>query len=109
MAAKASALTALIKRQVRKRLLRLGYQIQRLPSGPPIVIPFWDEDPAFDRLNQQLIGHTLVDKVRCYMIYQAASQVASLHGDIAEIGVYKGGTAKLLCKTVDTQKKAVHL
>jgi O-methyltransferase len=73
------------------------------------VIPFWEEDAAFDKLNRQIIGYTLVDKTRCWILYQSARQVASLAGDIGEVGVFKGGTAKLLAKTAAQSKKTLHL
>jgi O-methyltransferase len=109
MTARANPIVAWALRQLKKRLLRAGFQLQRLPSGPPIVIPFWDQDATFDMLYRQLAGHTLVDKTRCYMLYQCAKQAAGLSGDIAEVGVYRGGTARLLCKAIETTGKATHL
>lgn len=109
MAAYSNPIAAWTIRQVKKRLLRAGFQLQRLPSGPPIVIPFWDEDAVFDMLNRQLAGYTLVDKTRCYMLYQCAKQVAHVPGDVAEVGVYRGGTARLICKTIESTGKAIHL
>jgi len=58
---------------------------------------------------RQISGFTLVDKVRCFMIYQYAQQVTNLPGDVAEVGVYKGGTARLLAKTFERTGKTVHL
>jgi O-methyltransferase len=109
MARRANPIKAWAIRQTKKRLLRAGFQLQRLPSGPPIVIPFWDEDATFDTLNRELAGYTLVDKTRCYMLYQCAQQVAGLPGDIAEVGVYRGGTARLLCRTLAGTGKTLHL
>ena len=106
---RANPIKAWAIRQAKKRLVRAGFQLQRLPSGPPIVIPFWDEDAAFDTLNRELAGHTLVDKTRCYMLYQCAHQVASLPGDVAEVGVYRGGTARLLSKALAASGKTLHL
>jgi O-methyltransferase len=109
MAALSNRIVGWTIRQAKKRLLRAGFQLQRLPSGPPIVIPFWDEDAAFDTLNRQLAGYTLVDKTRCYMLYQCAKQAAGIPGDVAEVGVYRGGTARLICQTIGPTGKAIHL
>lgn len=53
------------------------------------------------------INHTLVDRERCYMLYQFTDHVRSIHGDVAEVGVYKGGTAKLI--SLALQEKQIHL
>ena len=88
---------------------RLGYQIKPLPRGRPRVLPFWDDDTDFNRLHQQLLGYTVVSKERCFMIYQFARQAAQLPGDVAEVGVYKGGTAKLLARAFGATDKSIHL
>ena len=103
------ATRAWLKRRVRRILLRSGLQIERIPAGAPATLPLWDDDPAFGRLFDQLIGYTLVDKVRCFMLYQCAKTSARIAGDIAEIGVFRGGTAKLLAKTSAPSGKTVHL
>jgi len=103
------ATRAWLKRRVRRLLWRSGLQIERIPSGTPTTLPIWDDDPTFMRLFEQLIGYTLVDKVRCFMLYQCAKNSAHIAGDIAEIGVYRGGTAKLLAKTSAPTGKTVHL
>jgi O-methyltransferase len=66
----------------------------------------WDEEGQFTRIMQS-IQHTLVDRVRCFMLYQLARQAAQIPGDVAEVGVYKGGTAKLLAMTLP--EKQIHL
>ncbi len=37
---------------------------------------------------------------RCFMLYQMANYAAGKDGDIAEVGIYKGGTAKIISKLV---------
>jgi O-methyltransferase len=98
-----------LRPRVRRILARSGLQIQRIPSGAPATLAPWDDDPAFGRLFDQLIGYTLVDKLRCFMLYQCANNSARIAGDLAEIGVYKGGTARLLAKTGAPAGKTVHL
>jgi hypothetical protein len=41
------------------------------------------------------------------MLYQLVKSIKNLEGDMAEVGVYKGGTAKLIAKAEPT--KTVHL
>src|SRR6187549_921083 len=103
------ATRAWLKSRVRRFLARSGLQLQRIQSGAPATLALWDDDPAFRRLFDQLIGYTLVDKVRCFMLYQCAKHGARIAGDIAEIGVFRGGTARLLAKVSAPAGKTVHL
>jgi O-methyltransferase len=64
----------------------------------------WQVDPGFLE-NQALIGgRSLVDADRLYMLYQFANHTANLPGAYAELGVYRGGTAKLAAKTCPAKK-----
>jgi O-methyltransferase len=72
-------------------------------------LPVWNEDREFTRIFGK-IEYTLVDHARCYILHQFAKQAAGLPGDLAEVGVYKGGTAKLLALTISPRaKKELHL
>ena len=95
-----------IKSWIKESLARTGYEIKRVK---PYIIQPWDEDKPFNRLMQTVYDHSLVDKVRCYMLYQLSRQALGLQGDVAEIGVYKGGTARMLAKVFEPKKKNVHL
>jgi O-methyltransferase len=48
----------------------------------------------------------LLTELEAYQIYAAVAKTAKVDGDIAEVGVYKGGSAKLICETTN---KPVHL
>ena len=50
---------------------------------------------------------SVVPKVRQEFLRQQALQVASLEGEVAEVGVYKGGTAKILARAMP--ERMVHL
>jgi O-methyltransferase len=79
-----------------------------MTPGEPNPIRPWESDPAFRRLMAEVVGHSLVDDVRCFMLYQYARHTAALAGDVAEIGVYRGGTARLLARTL-AGAKTIHL
>lgn len=80
------------------------------PAGtPPNPIHLWDDDVGFNRLFRLVESHTIVDKLRCFMLYQLARHVDSLEGDVAEVGVCRGGTAKLLAQTLGPVGKTLHL
>jgi len=70
--------------------------------------PVWEEDDCFSRL-MKVIDFTPVTIPRCYFLYQATQQTASLPGNIAEVGVYRGGTARILTETSQLHSKTVHL
>lgn len=61
----------------------------------------------FKNLLSQVKGYTLVGKKRCFWIWLLAKYAATKNGDMAEIGVYKGGTARIIAKSCSG--KQVHL
>ncbi|MBI3922084.1 MAG: hypothetical protein HY318_11755, partial [Armatimonadetes bacterium] len=99
----------MIKAFVRTVLAALGYEVRPLRRGKPSPIHLWEEHLEFNDRYEQIVGHTVVSKQRCFILYQFAKHVASVPGDVAEVGVYKGGTAKLLATTLGNTAKSVHL
>jgi hypothetical protein len=53
----------------------------------------WVHEPEFERLYEIIKPRTLVTKDRCFSIYQWTRYALRLDGQLAEVGVYKGGTA----------------
>ncbi len=87
---------------VERTFSKFGLQIQRTPYS-------WKDDETFRSLVKQIEGYTLVDPPRCFILYQLLKQVKGMNGDVAEIGVFKGGTARLISKVVAKTDKIVHL
>jgi len=96
-----------IKELINEITGKFGYKINKVQKKPNPIHP-WEEENLFNDKMKQINGFTLVDKTRCFMIYQFAKQASNLRGDVAEVGVYKGGTARLLAKTFNPIKK-IHL
>lgn len=69
---------------------KAGLSVQRLPTAA------WEGDADFPRLLAEVSGLTMVDPNRLYILYQMAKRAKGLPGDAAEVGVYRGGTARLL-------------
>lgn len=67
----------------------------------------WLDDAEFNVLYERVRAHTLVDRARCYSLYLLAQQVASLPGDVLEVGTWRGGTGTLLAMCL--RDKAVFL
>jgi O-methyltransferase len=88
-----------------RRLAR--YAAARL-RGPNPIRP-WQSDPDFLRRVSEIESHTLVDRRRLYMLAQLARQAAPVPGHVAEVGVYRGGSAKLLAGLAAEARKQVLL
>ena len=88
---------------VKRGVGMLGYQIQQVP------VAAWEKDPTFQEILREIRGLTLLDPIRCFMIYQSAKRARELEGDFAEVGVYKGGSARLLGRTLAGTGKKLHL
>ena len=95
-----------IRELLNRGLSKAGYQIVRCRPNP---MHLWNQDTRFDECMRLVDGHTLLDRARCYMLFQLARQVAGVPGSIAEVGVYKGGTARLLAKAFEAAGRDVHL
>ncbi len=69
--------------------------------------PIWGGDREFLSLFKEIEERTLVSVDRCFSIFQLARYAAHRKGEIAEVGVYRGGTARLLARSCPG--KTVHL
>ncbi len=63
----------------------------------------------FRTLLAQAKTRSLVDPGRMYLLYQFALAVEKLEGGAAEVGVYRGGTARLLAAVLRKSGKIVDL
>lgn len=87
--------------QLRIDLKAQGYALIRYDDGPVHSYPYdspWLSDPEFTRVYESIRRNTLVDRLRCYSLYLLTKQVASLPGNVLEVGVWRGGTAGLLAQ-----------
>jgi O-methyltransferase len=120
-----------VKRTLKQFFRSVGYEIRRVqaaPSDPDAVaaktvkesqcyikwstaVPIyagWLGDAKFGDIYCRVAQHTIVSVDRCYFLYCVALHAASLSGDFAECGVYRGGTALLLSEVAEA-KKVVHI
>jgi len=110
---------SVLKAPIKKLFAVAGYQLLKLESGqtgaplyvrlPGTPLPLWEADMQYQAIRKLMEGHTLVGVNEGHIIYQFALHAKSLPGDVAEVGVYKGGTAKLLAKAFEATGKNVHL
>lgn len=57
------------------------------------------------KIPRKTIGNTLVDYPRLYKLIDLIEETKNLEGHIAEVGVYKGGTAVLLATYMNPLKR----
>jgi len=96
-----------MKKIIKNIFTKFGFELKKISKTGPNPVHVWETDMVFVNLYDSIKDHTLVDKVRCFMLYQFLKGVLFLEGDIAEVGVYRGGTAKFLGNIVqqtETQK-----
>lgn len=65
-----------------------------------IVQSYGESQRRFINLYTSIVSETetLTEPNEAFNIYSSVKSTNKLRGDIAEVGVYKGGTAKLICK-----------
>lgn len=61
------------------------------------LVRLWEE-PPFAEIYSVIRDTTLVCDQRCLVLYALAQQCAAVPGALAEVGVYRGGTAYLLAR-----------
>lgn len=70
--------------------------------------PVWQDDQDFIKLYNEIQDISLVSPYRCFFLYQFTKNANSLSGQFAQVGVYQGGSAKLI-QTVKSKKKSFYL
>ena len=73
------------------------------------LIDFFKLDPEFNRLFERASKTPGNHVMRCFMLYQLLQQIGNLEGDVAEVGVYKGRSAKVIALTSGKFDKNVYL
>lgn len=71
-------------------------------------LPLWESDPAFPAIMAS-IHYTAVTWPRCFVLYQLALNARNLPGSVAEVGVYRGGSARILTDVFAGAGKTVNL
>ncbi len=66
------------------------------PVSPMETYAPWKKDTLFLKTYEIIKANTLVDKYRCYELWQLVEQSKKIEGAILEVGVWKGGTAALI-------------
>jgi O-methyltransferase len=112
LGSESSAFRYRLKKLAKDAVRAAGYEVRR--TGPlPLRVPGiphadvlpvatyspWLADEEFLKVHEAIKGNTLVDRYRCYELWQLVAEVAKFpSGDLIEIGVWRGGTGALIAK-----------
>ena len=61
----------------------------------------WLSDEAFNEIYKIVKDNTLVDKYRCYELWQLVRECSKLNGALIEVGVWRGGSGCLIAKRAE--------
>lgn len=84
-------------------------KISQWHSNFPGLIDFWKLDPEFNQIFDRASKTPGNYATRCFMLYQFLKQIGNLNGDVAEVGVHKGRSAKVMALTSEKFNKNVYL
>jgi O-methyltransferase len=85
--------------RVRTWLANRGAAVKDAHLYQPLFSP-WEGEPEFERHYQAIRKHTLVSRDRCHVLWRTLQQALHLPGEVAECGVFRGGTALLAARTI---------
>jgi len=101
-----------MKRLIKKLLIEIfnGFGF-RLNFGKKVNLPIlkYDEDQMFKEVFNKIKPFTVIDEQKAFILYQMTKHSLKFEGDIAEVGVYKGGTAKLFASLLEGSDKKLYL
>lgn len=84
----------------------LGFQFKRIGT----MNGFWSINSDFVSLYKNISEKTLVGPEKSYMIYQYARYAAKhVLGDVAQLGVYRGGSAKIIAECFKNTGRKIYL
>ncbi|MEY4573394.1 MAG: hypothetical protein RLZ10_2684 [Bacteroidota bacterium] len=65
----------------------------------------WEEEIDFIEAYNSAKDHTLLDKFRCFELWEIAKQYSAKEGDIIEVGVWRGGSSLIMAKACKEKGK----
>lgn len=108
-----------IYRLARKAVGLMGYDMVMFRHGDgsdsyePVITGAsyapWLADKEFNRVYDLVKNDTLVDKYKCYSLWQLVEQVAHLEGVIMEVGCWKGGSGVLLARKAQLESPGTYV
>lgn len=91
---------------IKKIFNYMGLEVRKCKKN---LLKLSNDIEDFQLLFKKIRAYTLVDQDRCFMLYQLAGYANAKEGQMAEVGVYKGGTTRLISKVAAVTAKTVHI
>lgn len=88
-----------IKELIKKIVNKTGYTIVRKNVGVDFVN--WSKDIAFENAVQKVKSFTMLERDRLFTLWQYARQAKVLSGAMAQVGVFRGGSARLIAYAIE--------
>lgn len=99
-----------IKKATLKLVSWIGYMVikTRVSDNPNYELIItgatyapWNQDNNFPSAYSLINKHTLVDKYRCYELWDLVKKIRKIPGELIEVGVWRGGTGALIAKSAE--------
>ncbi|MBP9701587.1 MAG: class I SAM-dependent methyltransferase [Candidatus Pacebacteria bacterium] len=90
-----------MKKLIKDLLAKFRYQIVR--TGVRTDFVAWAKDVDFEKASVAVEPFTMLERDRLYMLWQFARQAARLGGATAQVGVFRGGSARLIAYAQEKQ------
>jgi O-methyltransferase len=71
------------------------------PVSPGATYAPWLSDKNFQKTFEMVKNYTMVDKYRCFELWQLVAESAKFQGALIEVGVWRGGTGALIAKSAE--------
>lgn len=85
-----------------QRIIRLtGFELHRVNARHA----FWNDDSDFVSLFTSVQQRTAIKEDRAFMLYQFARYARTIPGDAAQLGVWKGGSSKIIIQALSGTSK----
>jgi O-methyltransferase len=78
-----------------------GKAIPYEQAAPSATYAPWLTDRDFIETYESIKQYTLVDKYRCFELWQLVRESSKLRGELLEVGVWRGGTGALIAKQAE--------
>ncbi|MEK7612056.1 MAG: TylF/MycF/NovP-related O-methyltransferase [Patescibacteria group bacterium] len=96
-----------LKYVLKRTLHYFGYSLIRNSTALDFVR--WANDSDFQYVYGKVKSRTLLSVDRLYVLWETARAIKAISGDVAQVGVFRGGSAELIAEAFRGNGRTVHL
>lgn len=97
----------MLKKIIRRIFEKTGYVVSR--KGVRTDFVAWAHDQAFETAVAKVQLFTLLERDRLFMLWQLAQQAKLFPAAMAQVGVFRGGSARLIAYAKEGNEKPLYL